>query len=131
MAFWNKKKNNSNNNLEYLNENNICYEIENGDNTKIKLQLCIPEKNIMIYPYITLDNGIVSVNINVNKQSLKNYDYSKLNDFNIKSKFFKAYILDNGVIVLEYRFNDETKLNSYLKLLIDSLYSLQNEIDEF
>lgn len=131
MAFWNKKKNNSNNNLEYLNENNICYEIENGDNTKIKLQLCIPEKNIMIYPYITIDNGIVSVNINVNKQSLKNYDYSKLNDFNIKSKFFKAYILDNGVIVLEYRFNDETKLNSYLKLLIDSLYSLQNEIDEF
>ena len=131
MAFWNKKKNNSNNNLEYLNENNICYEIENGDNTKIKLQLCIPEKNIMIYPYITIDNGIVSVNINVNKQSLKNYDYSKLNDFNIKSKFFKAYILDNGVIVLEYRFNDETKLNSYLKILIDSLYSLQNEIDEF
>ena len=56
----------------------------------------------MIYPYITIDNGIVSVNINVNKQSLKNYDYSKENYYFVTlcteyHKCILSHIVGNGL----------------------------------
>lgn len=131
MAIWNKKKTTSKLN-EFFKEKGITYTIEEGAQEIIKFDVCLKEANIMVYPYITLDaiEGIASFNVNVASYSLKNYDLKKLNDFNSKSKFFKAYMTASGIVVLEYRFYISDLITTILNTLIENLFTLQNEIDK-
>lgn len=126
MAFWNKKKE-SNKLEDFFKSNNINYQISD-DNKQIKFELLFKKNNYILYPYLTLDENIISFNVNINKVNPKNYNLISLNNFNLKSKFFKVYLLDSGLIVLEYRFYDYDAIN-ILNELIDSLYSLEEELD--
>lgn len=126
MAFWNKKKE-SNKLEDFFKSNNINYQISD-DNKQIKFELLFKKNNYILYPYLTLDENIISFNVNINKVNPKNYNLISLNNFNLKSKFFKVYLLDSGLIVLEYRFYDYDTIN-ILNELIDSLYSLEEELD--
>lgn len=128
MAFWNKKKADSKV-VSFFIEHKIPYEIVNEEaRTRIRFELCLADRQIMIYPYLTLEEDMISLNVNITEHSLKGFDYELLNQFNMQSKFLKAFITEKGIIVLEYRFlygNEEAVLES----LIDNIFSLQEKID--
>lgn len=129
MAFWSKKR--SNKIYEYFDKRGITYQKEENDITRIKFDLCFKENNFILYPYLTIeeDNNLISFNVNVSSNNLKNYDLSIINDFNIKSNYFKAFITEKGIVVLEYRFFSSDDLFKILDELIESLVTLGNEID--
>ncbi len=126
MALWSKKKL-DNKITNYFNDKKITYEIVETEVTKINFELCFPEAKFIIYPYLTIDDSLVSFNINI-VQGTKNYSLDKLNSFNMKSRYFKAYITPEGLVVLEYRFNNADDIIKNLDVLIQSLYDLTNEI---
>ncbi len=115
---WNKKKLLSKISL-YFDNKNISYEIE--EDSILKLELYFKEAEYVLYPYITIDQSICSFNINISKNVIKGYNYEKINLFNQKSKFFKAFILESGIVVLEYPFLFDS--------ILDSLYLLENDIE--
>lgn len=123
---WNKKKLLSRISA-YFDDKNISYDIE--EDSIIKLELYFKESGYILYPYITLEDMICSININVSKQNLKGFAYDKLNLFNQKSKFFKAFVMEDGVVVLEYRFFLNDMDVDLFDTLIDSLYMLEKDIE--
>ncbi len=127
MAFWSKKKTDTKL-ISYFIDKKIPYEIDNSDRIRIKFELCLTEKKIMIYPYLTIDEDVISFNVNLVEHTLKSFNYERLNQFNLKSRYFKAYVTDAGIIVLEYRFIlcDDLKI---MDELIQSLVDMQEEID--
>lgn len=127
MAFWNKKKVDSRF-ISYFIDKKIPYEVENNEVIRIKFEMCLKEKQLMIYPYLTIDDHTISLNVNLVEHSLKGYNFERLNEFNLQSKFFKAYITDTGIVVLEYRFMQGDDC-SILDELLQNLVNLQNEID--
>ncbi|MDE6013695.1 MAG: hypothetical protein K2G50_01975 [Anaeroplasmataceae bacterium] len=127
MAFWNKKKLDSRL-ITYFVNHKIPYEIVNEESTQIQFELCLAEKKMMIYPYLSMKDDMISFNVNVTEHVLKGYDYESLNQFNLKSPFFKAMITEKGIIVLEYRFVNED-IEIMMDQLIESIFSLQEEID--
>lgn len=129
MAFWSKKK--TNKICAYFEEKSISYQIDDSDIVRIKFELCFKENNFIVYPYLTFDeaNNLISFNINISSNNYRNYSFDKLNKFNMLSNYFKAYITEKGIVVLEYRFVIPDDLNSTLDLLINSLISLGSEID--
>ena len=123
---WNKKKLLAKISL-YFDNKNISYEIE--EDSILKLELYFKESEYVLYPYITIDQSICSFNINISKNVIKGYNYEKINLFNQKSKFFKAFILESGIVVLEYRFI-LNEMDSFLfDSILDSLYLLENDIE--
>lgn len=127
MAFWSKKKSDSKI-LSYFIEYNIPYEIVSEEAMRIRFELCLADKQIMIYPYITAEEDFISFNVNITEHSIKGFDYEVLNRFNMKSKYFKAFITETGIIILEYRFLYGNE-NEIISKLIDSLFALQDDID--
>lgn len=127
MAFWSKKKSDSKI-LSYFIEHNIPYEIVSEEAMRIRFELCLADKQIMIYPYITAEEDFISFNVNITEHSIKGFDYEVLNRFNMKSKYFKAFITETGIIILEYRFLYGNE-NEIISKLIDSLFALQDDID--
>lgn len=129
MTFWSKKK--TNKICAYFEEKSISYQIDDSDIVRIKFELCFKENNFIVYPYLTFDeaNNLISFNINISSNNYRNYSFDKLNKFNMLSNYFKAYITEKGIVVLEYRFVIPDDLNSTLDLLINSLISLGSEID--
>lgn len=112
---------------QYLEHKHISYDID--EDFRIRLELFFKEHSFMIYPYMTIENQICSINVNVSEQSLKGLNYEKLNTFNVQSKFFKAYISSEGVIVLEYRFIIQEVDSVVLDAILDSLYVVEEYID--
>lgn len=127
MAFWNKKKGNSKLMHYFATKGIACEEVE-GEKEKLTFSLAFKERDYMLHPYITIENNLVSMNVNVVQSSVKNYDLFKLNTFNLNSNFFKAFITEEGIVTLEYKFLDQN-IENMLDLLLDALYQLEEEID--
>ncbi len=129
MAFWNKKRMDEKL-IQYFNDKGISYEVEAGEVQRFSFELCFQEGGFILYPYITVDDVLISVNINISQQALKGFNYEKLNSFNAQSKFFKAYITDTGIICLEYRFQNCENVSQVLDALVESLFASAKEIDQ-
>ncbi|MDE7095294.1 MAG: YbjN domain-containing protein, partial [Anaeroplasmataceae bacterium] len=76
-----------------------------------------------------IEDNLCSININISQSSLKAFNYEKMNAFNKESKFFKAYITEDGIVVLEYRFILNEIDGETLDAIIDSLYAAEGLID--
>ncbi len=96
MAFWSKKRLDDKL-IQYFNDKGISYEIETEEAQRFKFELCFQEGGFILYPYITVDEELISFNVNVSQPGLKGFNYEKLNGFNAQSKFFKAYLTDTGI----------------------------------
>ena len=124
---WNKKKMFARF-VQYLDSKQIPYEIDE-ENAVVKMDLFFKERGYMLYPYVRIEAGICSVDINVSKNSLKSFNYEKLNQFNIKSKFFKGFLTEEGILTLEYRFLLDEIDSTVFDSLWDSLYQIEMDID--
>jgi hypothetical protein len=128
MALRSKKKIQSKI-TSYLNDKNISYSIENEN---IKFELCFTESGFMLFPYITVDEKkeLISININVNHINVKHNGYSILNEINKNAIFLKAYITDESILVLEYRFSITDDVTSVIDNVLKDLFSLENIIEK-
>ncbi|MDE7162134.1 MAG: YbjN domain-containing protein, partial [Anaeroplasmataceae bacterium] len=83
----------------------------------------------MLYPYVSIEAGVCSMNVNIAKCGLKGFNYEKLNEFNRKSKFFKCFLTEEGILTLEYRFLLDEINSTVFDSIIESLYLLEFDID--
>ncbi len=96
-----------------------------------RFELYLSEGGYSLYPYFKFDNqtGSLSIDINVRRVT-EEVDFSSLNSFNLKSKYFIAKYRD-GAIFLEYNTlatNDNVK--EILQKVLESIFSLQEDIDK-
>ncbi|HIT44335.1 TPA: hypothetical protein IAA91_05815 [Candidatus Avacholeplasma faecigallinarum] len=126
MAFWVKKKS-SELIKKYLIEQNVTFKEEMG---LITFEFFLSKSNFSIFPYINIDDAGDQISILINLRQVNNLkDFEKLNDFNLKSKYFTAKIKDE-VLFLEYNTHILTEnANFVMSSALDSLIELQVEID--
>ena len=131
MALWSKKKVGTKI-INYLKEKNISYQIDEQSSTIIKFELCFTDSGFILYPYISVDeiNSLVTFNVNVSQINVKNNGYNFLNEINKKSIFLKAYITDDSILVLEYRFKVIDDISITLEGIFNNLFSLENIIEK-
>ena len=131
MALWSKKKVGTKI-INYLKEKNISYQIDEQNSTIIKFELCFTDSGFILYPYISVDetNSLVTFNVNVSQINVKNNGYNVLNEINKKSIFLKAYITDDSILVLEYRFKVIDDISITLEGIFNNLFSLENIIEK-
>ncbi|MBO5542943.1 MAG: YbjN domain-containing protein [Acholeplasmatales bacterium] len=113
--------------IKYFNEKKISYE-KNAST----ISFTASYNDFSIYPYMRVsdEESSVDILINIRKIDVKENVFFKINEFNTRSKYFKA-ILDGDAIVLEYNtvaVNDN--IDYILDSIIDSLSSLREEIKE-
>ncbi|MDE6240816.1 MAG: YbjN domain-containing protein [Anaeroplasmataceae bacterium] len=113
---------------QYLESKQIPFEYDE-ENLRIQMELYFKNLSYMLYPYITIEENLCSININVIEHSVKGFNYERLNDFNKQSKFFKAFLTEEGIVSLEYRciLNEIDPLA--LDTIFDSLYAVETLID--
>ena len=126
---WNYKKIKAKMN-DFFKSKNINYSLDEDKGLKFKFEVCLNEAGFMLYPYLTFSDNIVSFNANVIEVSNKLVDYSKMNDFNMKSKMFKCFYTEDQIIVIEYKFLLNDEFIDILELLVDQIFLLQFEIDK-
>lgn len=113
---------------QYLENKQIPLEYDE-ENLKIKIELYFKNLSYMLYPYITIEDYLCSINMNISEHTLKNFNYEKINEFNKQSKFFKAFITEEGIVSLEYRFVLNEIDSNALDIILDSLYATEALID--
>ena len=130
MALWSKKKVGTKI-LNYLKDKKISYQIDEQALTVIKFELCFVESGFILYPYITVDESsdLVTFNVNVSQVNMKNA-FNIVNEINKKSLFFKSYIADDSILVLEYRFKAIDDVSIALEAIINNLFSLENILEK-
>ena len=126
---WNYKKIKAKMN-DFFKSKNINYSLEEDKGLKFKFEVCLNEAGFMLYPYLTFSDNIVSFNANVIEVSNKLVDYSKMNDFNMKSKMFKCFYTEDQIIVIEYKFLLNDEFIDILEFLVDQIFLLQFVIDK-
>ena len=128
MALWGKKKTDSKI-TSYLKEKNISYQV---DGSNIKFELCFTDGGFILYPYITVDNtkDLISFNVNVTQINVKHNGYNIINEINKNTLFLKAYVAEDSVLVLEYRFIDSDDVSSVLNNIMNDIFSLENIISK-
>ncbi len=114
---------------QYFENKNIPFN-NDIENMKLDFELFFENKKYIIYPYISYSNGLCSININISENNVKNYNYDLLNRFNKESLYFKGYLLDTGLICLEYRFIVNELDNIVFDKIIDSIYALEDLIND-
>ena len=131
MALWNKKKMNDLI-ISFLKENNASYEV---DGNVISFEVHFDNKDFTLYPYVKMTElkGMLSFGVNLralNSSEKLEKKAEKLNAFNLASPYYKAYLGNDNVIYLEYNTVASTDcVELVLKNVIDSLFKLQDEID--
>ncbi|MCM1557178.1 MAG: YbjN domain-containing protein [Anaeroplasma bactoclasticum] len=113
---------------QYLENKKIPFEYDE-ENLKIKLELYFANSSYMLYPYITIEDTLCSIDINVSEHTYKGFNFEKINEFNRKSIFFKAFMTEEGIVSLEYRFILDEIDGVVLDSIIDSLYASEALID--
>ena len=111
--------------IKYFNDKKISYE-KNDNNISFEAAF----DDYSVFPYITIDEdlNLLTCIINIRKISQKENVLLALNEFNLNSTFFKA-MLKNDVILLEYNsYIDNSIIENLLKLIIDTISSLKEEI---
>ena len=121
MAFWSKKKLSDILIKNFKNEN-ISYKFEDSF-----LSFEFPISNIMLYPYIKIDDDSEEYSIVINIKKEENVNFNNLNDFNINSRYFKA-MYDNGIIYLSYVFASDENIKQELNRILGSLNPLIDKI---
>ncbi len=112
---------------KYFKEKNISLELK-GNN--YSFEIVNQKEGFSLYPYFTFDESTndFSFLVNIKKVELE-YDYKRLNDFNITSKYLKAGVKDS-IIYLEYNAKvDYTEFKTIMDLLIESVFIKSSEID--
>ena len=113
---------------QYLESKQIPFEYDE-ENLRIQMELYFKNLSYMLYPYITIEENLCSININVIEHSVKGFNYEKLNDFNKQSKLFKAFLTEEGIVSLEYRCILNEIDHLALDTIFDSLYAVETLID--
>lgn len=104
----------------------------NHENNRYSFELFLSESGYSLYPYFMLneDETIISIIVNVRKKEENEDIYSKLNAFNLISKYFTAKCNDES-IYLEYNSPiGYDNLKEIFKNTIESIFSLQEDIDK-
>lgn len=129
MAWSNKKIKAKMN--DFFKNKKIAYTLEEEKDLIFKFEVCLTEAGYILYPYITISaDDMVSFNVNISTKPSKNFDYTILNEFNLKSRLFKTFCTNEGIIALEYKFLLTDELIEYIELLVDQLFILQYDIDK-
>jgi hypothetical protein len=132
MAFWNKKKMFDIIKTFFI-TNNATYSITNNE---LSFEIHFDKNGYSLFPYIKIneDEGIINFTINVreiNKNELTFKNLNDLNEFNLKSIYFKAFVNNDNILYLEYNtFANIDNITNVLQEVIDSLFSLSDEINE-
>lgn len=113
---------------QYLENKKIPFEYDE-ENLKIKMELYFANGGYMLYPYVTIEESLCSIDINVSEHSIKGFSYEKINEFNRESKFFKAFLTEEGILSLEYRFILNEMDGTIFDSILDSLYVSEALID--
>lgn len=117
--------------IKYCNEKNM---IINQEDNKYIFELLLSESGYMLYPYFILDEEkeelSMVINIRKSEKSLTVDDYSKINSFNNKSKYFSARVSEENIIYIEYSaLVNADNIKDVFKTLIENIFSLQEDID--
>ena len=121
MAWSNKKIKAKMN--DFFKNKKIAYTLEEEKDLIFKFEVCLTEAGYILYPYITISaDDMVSFNVNISTKPSKN--------FNLKSRVFKTFCTNEGIIALEYKFLLTDELIEYIELLVDQLFILQYDIDK-
>lgn len=114
---------------QYFDDKKIPFNYDIED-MKLDFELFFEKNKYIIYPYISYSNGICSININISQNNIKNYNYDLLNKLNKESLYFKGYLLDNGLLCLEYRFIINEIDNIVFDKIIESIYMIEDLIND-
>ncbi len=123
--FGNKKQ------IDKLNKYFLEKKIElKEENDKYSFEIVFQELGYSIFPYFSFNEEKNEIAIVINLRKDDNISFQKLNEFNIKSKYFTAKVSSNNIIYLEYctiLSNDLYK--EMLNDILDSIAMLALEID--
>ena len=122
MGFFNKNKEDKL--TKFFKERNITFNEHDG---LIELSLNFNNNKYFLHPYLKIDGNDLLITINIRKCNKKENIYDKINNFNLLSKFFKA-IIKNDLLFLSYN-TYYSGDNEQIIDILNSLYSLENEID--
>lgn len=130
MAFWSKKKI-VDSLTRYLSEQNVTWHEELDC---ITFELYFQKSGFSLYPYIRIDEERDELSIVINlKEAEDGYlaqrGAVRINDFNIRSPYFTAKIKE-GILILEYNCVIDYDITpKIVNNSIESLFSLQEELD--
>lgn len=112
---------------KYFKDKNISLE---KDGKNYSFELVNQKEGFSLYPYFTYDEDLNELSFFINLKTVGlDYDYKKLNSFNVGSKYLKAGIKDS-IIYLEYNAKlDVDKFKELMDLLIESVFIKSLEID--
>ncbi len=112
--------------LKYLNKKNITLKNENG---KYNFEIVMSNNKYSIYPYFLIDNDNYSIVINLRRiDKISDELFQKINDFNLKCKYFKA-VFKNNVLYLEANMLIDDNITNIFDTLVNELVSLEEDID--
>ncbi len=111
--------------IKHLNKKEINFKKEDD---KISFELVMKNKNFMIYPYMTIDDDVLSMCINLSKVDKINNDLcEKINEFNLKSKFFTLKIKNHILFIEANQLIDD--INLLFDKMVENLFELEDELD--
>ena len=122
MGLFNKSKEEKL--IKFLKEKKISYNEHDG---LIELSLNFSNNKYFLHPYLKIENDDIYITINLRRCNKKDNLYDNINNFNLLSKFFKA-IIKNDLLFLSYN-GYYSGDNEQILEILNSLYSLENEID--
>lgn len=112
--------------LKYLNKKDISVKNENG---KYWFEIVMRHEGYTIYPYFTVENDLFSVVINLRKlEKINDEVFRRLNDFNLKARFFKA-LLKKDIVYLEADMPIDDNITNVFELLVNEIASLETDIN--
>lgn len=128
MAFWGKKSI-KDSLIKYLNEHGVTCKEELGC---LAFDLYFKKSEYTVYPYLKINenNEELSIIVNLREVGDSFKDYARINSFNYQSKYLMAKVKD-GLLYLEYNCHISYE-NAVIVLenIVESLFSLQEEIDK-
>lgn len=113
-------------------EKNISLEFKDG---KYSFELVMKNEGYSLYPYFFVDEEKKEMSIVINIKTISGLltleDYQRINNFNLKSKFFTAKVSQDKVLYLEYNTPIEAgRSKEVLDIVVESVFMLSKEIDE-
>lgn len=125
--FTNNKKKIKDTIDKYFKEKNISLEVKEDN---YSFEIVNQKEGFSLYPYFNYNETTneLSFLVNIKKVDVE-YDYKKLNSFNITSKYLKAGVKDS-IVYLEYNAKiDYSSFKMIMDLLIESVFIKSSEID--
>lgn len=116
--------------IDFFNDKKISYTLEEDFVIRFKFSLSLVDAGIMIYPYLTInENEMIFINVNVCQKDKNDINWNLVDEFNRKSKFLKAYLSVDSILILQYGFIMNDSYQKMLELLLNDIFNQQNLID--